>query len=426
VIAATGGAKGLSPYNAGTIHTMKDTQYGRNHNGAGVRARPKVLFLASEDRFFWGHPLPVARAALRNGYEVVVATVSHSYSQQIHDEGFRQIPLRFKRNSSSPLDELMALRQLRKIYSEEQPDIVHHLSLKSVLYGSIAARVGREIRAINAVTGLGYLAASSSWKARILGPVIWSVCRFFLTSPNQRVLVENFEDGEFVAEKLKVSRERIIVTRGAGVDVNIFQPSPEPTGIPVVLFASRMLWIKGVAEFCEAARLLHARGIKARFVLAGDTDSANPASIPRQKLLDWQASGDVEWWGNRADMPQVYQAVNLVCLPSHGGEGIPKVLMEAAACGRALVTTNVPGCRDVVQDGLNGIVVPRRSPEGLAGAIEQLLADSRMRMQMGKQSRELAVRDFSQEAVVRHVLALYDELLHSGEAQAAVASVLNV
>jgi glycosyltransferase involved in cell wall biosynthesis len=385
--------------------------------------RPKVLFLASEDRFFWGHPLPVARAALRSGYEVVVATGIYSNGQQILDEGFRLIPLRLKRSSYSPLNELLALRQLRKIYAEERPDIVHHLSLKSVLYGSIAATVAKEIRAVNAVTGLGYLVASSSWKARLMRPLLWSVGRRVLDNPNQRVLVENQEDGQLVISSLKVSRERVIVTRGAGVDVDIFQPAPEPDGVPVVILASRMLWIKGIAEFFEAARLLHARGVMARLVLVGDTDSSNPACIPGQQLLDWQASGEVEWWRNREDMPQVYKAANLVCLPSHGGEGIPKVLMEAAASGRALVSTDVPGCRDIVRNGVNGIVVQPRNPDALAAAIERLLKDSRTRSEMARQSRQLAVNEFAQHEVVRQTLALYDHLLGSAEPRVSVAPV---
>jgi glycosyltransferase involved in cell wall biosynthesis len=380
---------------------------------APVRTCLKVLFLAPEDRFFWGHSLPVARAALRAGYEVLVAAGIHSYAQQILAEGFQFIPLRLKRNSYLPWHELSTLRELKRIYSDERPDIVHHLSLKAVLYGSIAASAFKDIRTVNAVTGLGFLVASPSWKARLIRPLVWSACRHYLDNPNQRVLVENQEDGQMIVSSLGVDRERVIVTRGAGVDVEAFRPGPEPTGTPVVLLASRMLWIKGVEEFFEAARLLHARGVNARFALVGDTDSSNPACIPRRQLLDWHASGEVEWWGNRPDMQQVLREASLVCLPSHGGEGIPKVLMEAAACGRPLVATDVPGCRDIVRHGVNGMVVPPRHPQALSSAIEELLKNSSARQQMALRSRELAANEFAQHAVVQQTLALYSELLNS-------------
>jgi glycosyltransferase involved in cell wall biosynthesis len=184
-----------------------------------------------------------------------------------------------------------------------------------------------------------------------------------------------------------------------------------------------MLWMKGVGDFVEAAKLAGARGIKARFVLAGDTDPSNPLCIPRQQLLGWQASGIIEWWGHRDQMQEVFEQAAVVCLPSHGGEGTPQVLMEAAASGRALVTTDVPGCRDVVQNGVNGFVVQPRNPGALAAAIEKLLSDPGMRIQMASQSRELALREFAEEAVVRQSLALYDDLIGSAGLRVASAPV---
>lgn len=373
----------------------------------------KLLFLVHEDRFFWSHRLAIARAAQRNGYEVIVATRVHSYAEQIREEGFRLIPLRLVRESYSPLNELRAIRQMRQIYRTEDPDIVHHVALKPVLYGSISALGRKNIRAINALTGLGYLVASSTRKARFLRLVIWNFFRLFLNKPHQRVLVENPDDKQLLIEKLKVSPERIALIRGSGVDLSRFQPTAEPSGTPVVLLASRMLWIKGIREFVEAAKMLRSKGLNVRFVLAGDSDPSSPSSVPRQQLLEWQSSGSIEWWGHQPDMPRIFEQANLVCLPSHGGEGVPTVLMEAAASGRAIVTTDVPGCRDIVRQGINGRVVPPANSAALAEAIEELLKDPAIRLQMARRGREIVVNEFSEEMIAEQTLALYSELLRS-------------
>jgi len=372
--------------------------------------RPKLLFVFADDRFFWSHRLSVARAALRHGYEVVLATGVYTSPEHIEAEGFRLIPLKLVRKLDSPFNNIRAVRQLREIYRVEQPDIVHHVALKAVLCGSIA-RGRRTMPVLNALTGLGYLVASSSPKAGFLRFIIWNAFKVLLNRPNQRILVENHEDKQLVAGKIKVPPENVIVTRGSGVDVNVFQASPEPAGVPVVLLASRMLWIKGIKEFVEAAQLLRSKGIQARFALAGDSDPNNPSCVPRQQLLDWQSSGAIEWWGHHQDMAAVFKQANLVCLPSHGGEGVPKVLMEAAASGRAIVTTNVPGCRDIVRDGVSGLLIESRNVSTLAEAIEKLLRDPDQRAKMGAEGRNIAVAEFSDEAVIKQTLDLYAELL---------------
>lgn len=375
--------------------------------------RPKLLFLVHEDWFFWSHRLAVARAALQNGYEVIVATRVLGDAQKIRDEGFRLIPWRLIRESYSPLNEFRAIRQVRQIYSTEKPDIVYHVALKPILYGSLAALGRKHLRAINALTGLGYLAASSTRKARFLRLLIWNFFRLFLNKPHQRVLVENPDDKRLLIEKLKVPPERIALIRGSGVDLSRFQPTAEPSGTPVVLFASRMLWIKGIREFVEAAKVLRSKGLNARFVLAGGSDLGSPSCVPRHQLLEWHSSGSVEWWGHQPDMPQIFKQANLVCLPSHGGEGVPTVLMEAAASGRAIVTSDVPGCRDIVRHGVNGRIVPPGDAAALAEAIEELLKNSAMRLEMARRGREIAVNEFSQEMVAEQTLALYSELLNS-------------
>lgn len=384
--------------------------------------RPKIIFLITEDRFLWSHRLPIARAALNCGFEVIIVTRVLGDAQKILDEGFRLIPLPLKRGSYNPLRDLGVIWQLRKIYKAEKPDIVHQVTLKPVLYGSSAALGLKDIQIINALTGLGYLAASNSPKARFLKPIIWNLFKFLFSQPSQHLLLQNDEDLQLLSTAVKCSSHRIVIIRGSGVDVNLFHPSPEPSGIPIALFASRMLWIKGICEFVEAARLLRDRGIKARFVLVGDADFGSPSSVPRQQLLEWQETGVVEWWGHKEDMPDVFKQANLVCLPSHGGEGVPKTLLEAAASGRAIVATDVPGCRDVVHNSVNGLLVEPKNVAELASAMEKLLKDPERRREMGERGREIAVREFSQELVVSETLKLYFRLLKPGDLPSEVTS----
>jgi glycosyltransferase involved in cell wall biosynthesis len=375
--------------------------------------RPKVLFTFSDDRFFWSHRLSVARAALRSGYEVVIATGVYAHGQEIQDEGFKLIPLELIRKNRSLLKEFRAVRQLRRVYREERPDIVHQVAIKAVLYGSMASVGLSDMPAVNALTGLGYLVASSSAKAAFLRAIVWRAFRFLLNHPEKRVLVENQDDRDLVVSNLRIPSDKVIVTRGSGVDTELFQPTPEPGNPPVVVLASRMLWIKGIKEFIQAAQMLQAKGVAARFILAGDSDPNNPSCVPRDQLLEWQESGIIEWWGHQRDMPHVFKQASFVCLPSHGGEGVPKVLMEAAACGRAIVTTDVPGCREVVQHGVNGLLVPPGEAASLAAGIEQLLSDPEARRQMAARGRQKAVDEFSEAAVIRQTLVLYSELLDS-------------
>jgi glycosyltransferase involved in cell wall biosynthesis len=377
---------------------------------ASVPGRRKIIFLIAEDWYFWSHRLPLARAALRNGYEVIIATRVSKHGQKILDEGFRLVPLSLSRESYSPLKELRTIIELRRLYGKERPDVVHQVALKPVLYGSIAALGRGNIRVINALAGLGYLVASSTLKARILRIAVWSAFGYFLRRSGSRVIFQNEEDRDAIITTLKVPPENTVLIRGAGVDLETFSPAAlEPAGTPVVILPSRMLWNKGVKEFVEAARLLRAEGVKARFVMVGDTDSASPSGMPRQQLAAWHEEGVIEWWGRVEEMVSVYQGATVVCLPSHGGEGVPKSLLEAAACGRAIVTTNVPGCRDVVHDNVNGLLVPAKNVTELATAIRRLLENPILRSRMGIAGREIASREFSEQLVVQNTLLLYND-----------------
>ena len=379
-------------------------------------ARPKILFVVAEDWYFWSHRRPIAAAALQNGYDVFVATRVGDCGEKIVEAGFRLIPLRLDRSSYSLFHELGTISELRRIYRQEKPDIIHHIALKPILYGSMAALGSERAHVINAFAGLGYLVSSPSFKARALKQVLWKMFRFLLNRPNSYLLLQNREDRDLLVAEVGVRPEKTAIIRGSGVGVNEFQATAETPGVPLVLLSSRMLWIKGISDFVEAAKLLRARGVPARFVLAGDTDPGSPGAIPREKLQEWQESGPVEWWGHQHSMSRMLQQAAIVCLPSHGGEGVPKALIEAAASERAIVATDVPGCRDIVRHGTNGLLVPPRDPAALADAILRLLNDAALRAEMGRRGREIVVNEFSEEKVVQQTLALYRQLLSAGAA----------
>lgn len=369
----------------------------------------KLLFFVTEDWYFCSHRLILAREARRKGFDVTVITRVTNHGKQIEDEGFKLIPITMVRSGKNPLKELATLWELIGIYKSERPDIVHHVAMKPVLYGSFVARITGVPHTVNALAGMGYIFISNNWTAAILRKFVSIAFRMLLNRPNSRVILQNPDDQSLMVKSRILSPESIALIRGSGVDTQAFLPAPEPQSITTVVLASRMLWDKGVGEFVEAARLLRNKGVNARFVLVGDSDPGNPATVPVSQLEEWHKSGVVEWWGRREDMPKVFSDSHIVCLPSYR-EGLPKVLIEAAACGRPIVATDVPGCREIVLHGKNGLLVPARNFTALADALQRLIEDTVLRRKMGKDGRELAVSEFSVEKVVHQTLDLYQEL----------------
>ena len=370
-------------------------------------SRPRILYFVTEDWFVCSHWLALMKEAKNAGYEVVVVTRTDRHAEIIKQHGISVIPFDMSRRGSNPFREITAILRLVGIYREEKPDIAHHIAMKPMLYGSLAAHLARVSHTINWVAGMGWLFVSNNRRARILKSVVRKMLGVSLRGT--AVIVENVDDRALIAD-LGIANRHIHLIRGAGVDTSLYVPSPEPEGEHLVVLPARMLWDKGVGEFVDAARQLGQRGVNARFVLAGEPDAGNPASVPEQQLEAWQDEGVVECWGRREDMPQVLAQSNIVCLPSYR-EGLPKALLEAASCARAIVTTNVPGCRDVVRDGDNGLLVEARNATALADALEKLLSDPGLRQQMGQRGRERVLNEFSQERIVGQVLALYREVL---------------
>ncbi len=367
----------------------------------------KLLYFVTEDWYFVSHRLALAIAARKAGFDVIVVTRVRGHGRMIEEAGLRLLPLELRRRGMNPLVELPLLWRLARIYRRERPDIAHHVAMKPVLYGSLAALVARTPHVVNALAGLGWLFTSRSLRARALGGVVRTL--FSILLKRGEVVVQNPDDARWLTET-GVPANHVHLIRGSGVDAKIFAPRAEPAGEPVVMLASRMLWDKGVAEFVEAARLLRASGPSARFVLVGEADVENPASIPVSRLVQWRDEGMVEWWGWREDMPATLAQASIVCLPSYR-EGLPRVLIEAAACARPIVTTDVPGCREIVREGENGLRVPPRNAGALAAAIQRLLNDAALRRRMGERGRALVEAEFSIEKVMAETLALYRRLV---------------
>lgn len=366
----------------------------------------RLLFVVNDPVFFLSHRLVIARAARDCGFEVHVATPREDCVDKILAEGFTFHPIPMYKHGISLTGEVRSLGGLYRLFKSLQPDIVHLVTIKPVLYGGVMARLARVPVVVSAVPGRGHLFIAPGLRVCLARFFAKRVYRLALNHPNQRVVFQNPDDQCYFVENGLVDRDRTELIKGSGVDLNEFLPSLTHSEPPVVLLAGRMLWEKGVGAFVEAARALKSEGIAARFVLVGDAPFWNRSSIPQKTLLAWCEEGVVEWWGERKDMPTVISGATLVCLPSYS-EGLPKVLIEAAACGKPIVATDVPGCREICRHGINGLLVAVKSPSELARAIRTLLLDPDLCSKMGARGRQMAEEEFSAHRVVKETLALY-------------------
>ncbi len=372
----------------------------------------RLLMVVTEDWYFRQHWQAQAEAAARAGWDVAVATRVNApdHAAAITAAGLRLVPLAMNRRSLNPLRELGAVGELVRLYRREQPDLIHHVALKPVLYGSLAARWAGVPHWLNGLPGLGYVYASDEPKARLLRPLIGGLFRLLLNHRRSRVLLQNHDDAKFFAAGI-VAPERVHCVRGVGVDIQRYAPVPEPPGPPLAVLAARMLWEKGVAELVEAARLLRSRNVPLRIALVGGPDPGNPRSVPEEVLRGWQAEGLVEWWGLRDDMPEVWRQASIAVLPTTYREGLPTVLLEAAATGRPLIATDMPGCREVVRPGETGLLVPPGDAVALAEALATLAGDAALRARLGAAARRAAETEFAVPVVTAQVLDLYRQMM---------------
>ena len=373
----------------------------------------KILFVINAHEFTAAHRLPMLQGAKAQGHTVeAVAPVGSPAARRLQDEGFVTHPIRLSRRGLRFWEELLAIRELITLYRALKPDLIHHATIKPVLYGSIAARYAGYPAVVNAITGLGYVYTSTNWRSRVLRVAVNGLYRYALNYPRQRIIFQNQDDYDVLSRIGAFNSQQAVLIPGSGVDITEFSPSEEPEGVPLAILPARLIRDKGIHDFVAAAEALQKQGVQARFVLVGGLDTGNPGGIAEADVNAWVAQGVVEWWGQANDMAPIYQRSHIVVLPSFR-EGLPKVLLEAGACTRPVITTDAPGCRDAIVDGKTGFMVPVGDSHALAQRIQTLLEDPRLRRSMGRAGREMVEEQFSTDRIVADTLRVYEDSLQN-------------
>ncbi|MCD9032757.1 glycosyltransferase family 4 protein [Luteimonas sp. Y-2-2-4F] len=375
----------------------------------------KIVLFANTDWYLHNFRRPLALALREAGHEVLLLSPEGPYGERLRAAGLRWQPLPMDRRSLRPGREAALLRHLVALFRRERPALVHSFTIKCAVYGALAARIAGVPARVNAVAGMGYVFTSRDLRARLLRPPVRAALRAALAGERARLVLQNPDDVALFRAAGLADPARIRLIPGSGVDCRRFVPPAEETahmpGRPLrVLLAARLLWDKGLAEYAEAARRLRAEGRAIECLLAGDPDPGNPAAVPAETVRAWADAGTLAWLGHVEDMPALLASVDVVALPSYR-EGLPKSLIEAAACARALVTTDAPGCREVVEDGVDGLRVPVRDAAALARAIARLHDDPALARRLGAAARAKALARFDERIVVARTLSVYRELL---------------
>lgn len=378
-----------------------------------MKVAPKhLVYVITEDWFFASHFLDRAIAAVSAGYKVSVVTRCRETARDFRQHGLSVENIEFSRRGLNPITELATILRLRSILKRIKPDVVHNIALKPVVLGSLAAQFASVQNIVNAPVGMGYVFTSQENRARILRPIVKALIRYSLNRRNRRVIIENHDDLNNLVSGGFAERDSIALIKGAGVDTEKFAQKPEPSGPVCVIMVSRLLRDKGIQEFIDAAKLVKARDHGVRFLLVGDVDDGNPTSLTSRQLIELTDSRDVTWLGARTDIAELLAASHLACLPSYR-EGLPKSLIEAASAGRPIVTTDVPGCREVVTHLVHGLLVKPRDSKDLAAAIEKLVGDPELRRTMGAANRRRAETEFSNEIIIHQTQSVYDSFYKS-------------
>lgn len=370
-----------------------------------------ILFVVNDAAFFLSHRLVLAEAARDAGYKVEIATGAGPATGRIQELCFAFHELPLSRSGLNPLAELASFRALHKLFRKVRPDLVHLVTIKPVLYGGVAARLVRVPSVVAAISGLGTIFLAKGGVATLRRIAVQMVYRFALGHRNIRVVFQNPSDRE-TFQRFGIDADRTVIITGSGVDLSTFPVAPEPPPPVIVTMASRLLRDKGVLEYVAAAEMVKAQLPEVIFQLAGDIDPGNPTSLTQDDCDTIARNGHVRLLGHRTDVSELFAGSHIVVLPSYR-EGLPKVLIEAAAAGRAVVTTDVPGCRDAIEPGRTGLLVPVRQADALAQAIEGLATDSALRQAFGRAGRALAEQQFDVRQVATQHLAIYDELIRA-------------
>ena len=378
----------------------------------------KIVFFANTDWYLYNFRLSLALALRDAGHELLLISPPGPYGDKLRELGLRWEPLPMDRGSLNPFRELGLLWYLWKLFRRESPSLVHSFTIKSAIYGALAARLAGVPARVSAVVGMGYVFTSTTMRARFLRLLIKNLMRLALDGSNTYLILQNQDDVALFKAAELVDPSHIRLIHGSGVDCARFamrMPKIKPQHSLRVLLAARLLWDKGLAEYVEASRLLQKDGRNIDFLLAGAPDPGNPAAVPEATVLKWQLDGLLNWLGHVDDMPGLLVEVDMMVLPSYR-EGLPKSLIEAAACGLPLVAADVPGCRKVIDDGMDGLLIPVRDAKALAAAIGRLDDDRELANRLGQAAREKVLGHFDEQIVIRETIAVYDELSSATQA----------
>jgi glycosyltransferase involved in cell wall biosynthesis len=376
-----------------------------------MNKKPKIAFFITEDWYFVSHRLPIAIESIKKGFDVYLITKKGAKSKLIESHGIKIVNININRGEISPISDLILLINLIFILKKIKPNILHTVAMKPILYGNIASFILGIPHCISSFAGLGYIFISKSIKAQIVSYFLKIFFRLFLNRNNNRIIFQNRDDLNFMIDDNIIKENRSIIIRGSGVNGGLFNYTKENNKTNNIILASRLLWDKGIGEFVKASKIIKENDItNLRFIIVGEIDSQNPTSVEKKDLLNWAENNLIEWWGFREDINKIYEQSNIVCLPSYR-EGLPKSLIEAAACGRAIIATDVPGCREIVIDGYNGLLVPKKNAQLLAEAIIKLIKNNSLRNNMGENGVKLFKDNFTIELIVSKHIELYINLL---------------
>jgi len=373
----------------------------------------RILFIISEDWYFVSHRLYLAKVAINSGYKVALLSHFTNHREIIEAEGIKTIAWPLNRSSRNLYKEIEAIKSIVSTIRQFKPSMIHSVAMKPVIYSAIACNLSGLKSRIFALAGLGFVFTSSKRSAKILRPFLKVIFSLLFKGKKTKLILQNPDDQRQLLSEGVINPKNIRLIRGAGVDTKTFSFKTIPSNMPIIILPSRMLWSKGIQDFIDCAKVINIDNIMARFVLVGTPDDQNPDSISTQLLTEWHKDGVIEWWEFQSDMPNVLHQSTIVCLPTIYGEGLPKSLLEAASCGRPIVTYDVPGCREIVIDGYNGFLVEPKSVDGLVGAISKLLNDRELCIKMGKNGRKLVEKYFTQEKIAQETMAVWEELLVS-------------
>lgn len=373
--------------------------------------RRKLIFLVTEDWYFWSHRLPMARAAQAAGFDVAVAARVTAHGERIRAAGFTLHPLAWQREQLGPLASLTAIIEIYRLYRRERPFLVHHVAQKAAMLGGIAAMLARVPGVVSIIAGIGYVGTSGDRRARLIGHISRALWPLLLLRRNCRVIVQNEDDRRVIAGSQTEAAKRIAIIAGSGVDLDHFRMMPEPPSPPVTAaYVGRMIAIKGPALLVEAQQQLQREGIDLRLMLGGPADPANPSSFDEATLTGWSKLKGITWTGYREDVRTIWAEAQIAVLASLGGEGLPKTLLEAAACGRAIVATDIPGTRDIARDGVNAILVPPGDVAALAAALRTLVQDAARRHRYAEAGRRLTETHYADPVIMAETESLYRAL----------------